>query len=122
MKKIKIALKGTPHDYPSSLVPILIRHLGYEIFWVLEPQADLVIEGPFAEKKSNYIHLVPKPLRKWVIDTDKSNRRILVKQQKLRIFQTSENIRPNLDSYHFALSFDLGITSPNHFSFLTGWN
>jgi len=128
MKNIKIALKDTPHDYPSSLVPILIEFLGYQITWVKEPQADLVIHGPFGKKEEKPFRYLPKPLRpgaqyvKEQINAFNSS-----SSSKLRLFQTSENIRPDMSAVDFSLSFDLGIQDPNHCRFpywmeMTDWS
>jgi hypothetical protein len=50
MRIIRIALEGTPNDYPLSLLPLVIKHLGYHIEWCKSTQADLKILGPFQKK------------------------------------------------------------------------
>ena len=138
MKNIKIALKDTPHDYPSSLVPILIEFLGYQIAWVKEPQADLVIHGPFGKKEEKPFRFLPKPLRpgaqylqeQWTSfqPSVKANTNANAKSgTRLRLFQTSENIRPDISALDFSLSFDLGIQAENHCRFpywmeMTDWS
>ena len=138
MKNIKITLKDTPHDYPSSLVPILMESLGYKISWVKESQADLVIQGPFVKKDHKPFRWLPKPLRpgaqflKEQLSTfnpsstsgNSPNNR---PNNKLCLFQTSENIRPDMTETDFALSFDLGIKDPKHCRFpywmeMTDWS
>ncbi len=120
MKNINIALKDTPHDYPSSLVPILMDFLGYQISWVKEAQADLVIQGPFIKKDSKPFRWLPKPLRssaqslKDQLTTANSSLNV---GNKIRLFQTSENIRPDITASDFALSFDLGFQDETHCRF-----
>jgi hypothetical protein len=120
MKNIKIALKDTPHDYPSSLVPILMDFLGYQISWVKEAQADLVIQGPFVKKDHKLFRWLPKPLRpsaQYVKEQVNAFTSSSSLNSKLRLFQTSENIRPDITVSDFALSYDLGIQDPKHCRF-----
>jgi len=130
MKNIKITLKDTPHDYPSSLVPILMEFLGYQISWVKEAQADLVIQGPFVKKDHQPFRWLPKPLRSSAQSLKEQWTAVnpqLKTSKKLRLFQTSENIRPDMIASDFALSFDLGISAQNHCRFpywmeMTDWS
>ena len=120
MKNIKIALKDTPHDYPSSLVPILMDFLGYQISWVKEAQADLIIQGPFVKKDHKPFRWLPKPLRssaqslKEQMTATNSGTKV---SHQIRLFQTSENIRPDIVVSDFALSYDLGIQDQKHCRF-----
>ena len=107
MKSIKISLEGTPNDYSSSLLPLVIQHLGYRIEWCTSSHADLKILGPF-QKQSRFKSFVPKPLRP--LFAPKKRRSDL-----LTLFHTQENIRHNSISANFSLSFDLGVEDNNHF-------
>jgi len=113
MKKLKIATLGTPADYPLSLVPLIIRHLGYEIQWSSSLEADLLIYGPFYKKKKDYPYL-PKPLRPMAKSIQKKmNQRASL---PVTLFQTGENIRHDFISAQFSLSFDLTQDS-HHYRF-----
>lgn len=113
MKKLNIATLGLPSDYPSSLIPLIIRDLGYEIVWKPIQQADLVIYGPFYHMKKAYRWL-PKPLRTYAFSIEESlgSRRI----KPLVLFQTGENVRPGATPYDYAITFDL-MNEPNHLRF-----
>jgi hypothetical protein len=113
MKRLKIATLGTPADYRSSLIPIIIRELGYEILWAGLSQSDLVIYGPFYMRLKPYRYL-PKPLRPFALEIEKS---LLNRQfQPISLFQTGENIRHDMMMTDYSISFDL-TTEPNHYRF-----
>ena len=59
MKTIKISLEGTPQDYQQGLVPLIIRHLGYQIKWVKPAQCDLQIRGPFIRQEKKQYRWLP---------------------------------------------------------------
>ena len=53
MKKIlRISTQGLAPDYRHSLVPLVIKTFGYQINWVNNSSADLLIVGPFFKKPS----------------------------------------------------------------------
>jgi hypothetical protein len=107
MRIIRIALEGTPNDYPLSLLPLVIKHLGYHIEWCKSTQADLKILGPF-QKRTQFKNYIPKPLRPFFIAQKKNN-------NFLTLFHTQENIRHDLINADFSISFDLGVIDKNHF-------
>ena len=114
MKSIKIATNGVPHDYQSSLLPHVINSMGYQIDWVKPEAAELLIIGPFAGKNNKAHRWCPKPLRPLVgkaIESTKSKR----KNQALTLFHTQENERHDYLPADYAISFDLGVESTNHF-------
>lgn len=114
MKSIKIATNGVPHDYQSSLLPHVINNMGYHIDWVKPEAAELLIVGPFAEKNNKAHRWCPKPLRPLVckaVESTKSKR----KNQALTLFHTQENERHDYLPADYAISFDLGVQSANHF-------
>lgn len=114
MKSIKIATNGVPHDYRSSLIPHVINSMGYQIDWVKPEAAELLIIGPFADKNNKAHRWCPKPLRPLVgkaIESTKSKR----KSQALTLFHTQENERHDYLPADYAISFDLGVESTNHF-------
>ena len=116
MKPIKIATKGVPHDYQSTLIPIAITNIGYRIEWVEPSNANLLIMGPFAEKKSRPYRWCPKPFRPIVgkvIESAKGKR----ENQALTLFHTQENERHDYLPTDYSISFDLGVQSKHHFRF-----
>lgn len=116
MKLIKIATEGVPHDYQSSLLPIVIQSLGYQIDWVNADAADLLIIGPFYKKNQKPHRWCPKPLRPLLsksIQTLGTGR----KQEPLKLFHTQENERHDYVDADYSISFDLGVQSNHHFRF-----
>ena len=119
MKMIKIATEGTPHDYQSSLMPIVIESMGYKISWVEPAQADLLILGPFLKKDKKQFGWCPKPLRPLMTSINQSigaskNTRV---HQPIKIFHTQENERHDFVDADYSISFDLGVQSNKHFRF-----
>ena len=113
MKKLKIATLGTPADYHSSLIPIIIRDLGYDIEWTGFNQAHLAIYGPFYKRVKSYRY-IPKPLRSLATELEKSfNDR---KFKPIALFQTGENMRHDVMKSDYSMSFDL-TNEPNHYRF-----
>ena len=115
LKPIKIAAQGVAGDFQTSLFPAIIRSLGYEPIWSKESHSALMVVGPFlAEKKS--FNWIPKPLRPLISDTNNSSSN---NQQKRngppKLLITGENIRHDFMNCDYAISFDLGVSSPNHF-------
>jgi hypothetical protein len=113
MKKLRIATQGVPDDYPSSLIPIIIRHLGYDIKWSKLDQADLVIYGPFFRNLKKY-RLIPKPFRPLLGEIEKQFQKR--DHVPITLFQTGENSRHNMVETDFSLSFDL-TNELNHYRF-----
>ena len=116
MKSIKIATKGVPHDYQSSLLPIIIQSMGCRIDWVNHDQADLLILGPFFKENQKPYRWLPKPLRPLA---SKSMNAISTKrrQDPLKLFHTQENERHDFVNADYSISFDLGVQSNNHMRF-----
>ena len=117
MKNIRIATLGTPHDYQSSLLPIVISSLGYKIDWVTPTKADLVILGPFQDPSKKKYRWCPKPLRHLASSMDQSLNELLKtrKYQPLTLFHTQENVRHDHIKADYSISFDLGVESDKHF-------
>lgn len=116
MNSIKIATSGVPHDYQSSLLPIVIEDMGYKIEWVNSTEADLLILGPFYKKKQKPHRWCPKPLRPLLsksLDTLGRN----AQQGPLTLFHTQENERHDFVDADYSISFDLGVQSDHHFRF-----
>jgi len=116
MKSIKIATKGVPHDYQSSLMPTVIQSMGYQIDWVNYDQADLLILGPFFKANQKPYRWLPRPLRPLA---SKSMNAISTKrrQDPLKLFHTQENERHDFVNADYSISFDLGVQSNNHMRF-----
>ena len=111
MKKIRIHLSGTPHDYSESLVPLLIQRLGHTIEWVDSNRCDLLIYGAFHQTRKPK-SWVPKPLRPWL--SKNLTEQIPIKRGPLTLFHTCESLRHDHIKADFAISFDFGVTRANH--------
>ena len=112
MKKIKIALLGTQHDYAQGLLPFIVKQLGYAIEWSKPHTCDLLIYGAFYKKPSKPFRYLPKPLRpaaNILANSFGSN-----KAPPLSLFHTCENVRHDFINTDFSISFDLGVQSQNH--------
>ncbi len=119
MKKISIATLGTPHDYRSSLLPIVIEHLGRKIEWVTPEKSDLLILGPFQGSSKKPYGWCPKPLRPLASTIDRSLQDLskVRKYAPLKLFHTQENVRYDQVAADYSISFDLGVQSDKHFRF-----
>ena len=119
MKTIRIATLGTPHDYQTSLIPIVIDSLGYEIDWVTPTKADLIILGPFLDTQKKKYGWCPKPLRPLASSVDNSLQKLLNtrKIQPLTLFHTQENVRYDKIKADYSISFDLGVQLDKHLRF-----
>lgn len=117
MKNIRIATLGTPHDYRSSLLPIVIEYLGRKIEWVAPEKSDLLIIGPFQGTSNKPYGWCPKPLRPLASSVDSSLKDIFKgrKLEPLKLFHTQENVRHDYVKADYSISFDLGVQSDKHF-------
>jgi len=115
-KSIKIATNGVPHDYQSSLLPIVIENMGYKIDWVVPEKSDLLILGPFCKEKSKPYRWCPKPLRPLLSQALESSNKAK-KSQAVKIFHTQENERHDFVAADYSISFDLGVQTNKHFRF-----
>jgi hypothetical protein len=116
MNFIKIATEGVPHDYRSSLLPIVIQSMGYRIDWVNSDEADLLILGPFYKKNQKPYRWCPKPLRPILSNSIETLSRKR-KQAPVTLFHTQENARHDYVDADYSISFDLGVQSERHFRF-----
>ena len=114
MKLIKIGTSGVPHDYQSSLIPIVIKNMGYQIDWVTPDKADLIILGPFIKDKKKPYKWCPKPLRPLLSQSLGASNNAQ-ESQAVRIFHTQENERHDFVAADYSISFDLGVQSNSHF-------
>jgi len=112
-RRLRIATCGVASDYRQSLVPIIIQTLGYRIEWVLPRHADLIIFGPFFDRRMRS-RWTPRPLRPVV---DAVMQRLQSGHRPLTLFQTGENLRHDHMPCDYSLSFDLAITDPRHHRF-----
>ena len=117
MKNIRISTQGTPHDYQASLLPLVIKHLGYQIEWVKSGQAQLQLLGPFLDAKKKPYSWCPKPLRPIVSAIDDSISSGNTQSSAVTLFHTQENVRHDFIKADFSISFDLGVDSKNHLRF-----
>ena len=116
LKPIKIATLGVAKDFRESLIPTIIRSLGYSLVWSTSANCELLVYGPFFEER-NTKNWMPKPLRPLFSDSNRSieEKKVSPKNQPLRLFITGENIRHDFQSCDYSISFDLGISNPHHF-------
>lgn len=109
-KTIRIATSGVADDYHQSLVPLIIRSLGYPIEWTLAARADLIIFGSFFNPQKK-LRWLPKPLRPTL---EAWTEKLQHGHRPLTLFQTGENLRHNHIPCDYSLSFDLAVNNPKH--------
>ncbi len=110
LNHIRISTVGVASDYHQSLVPCIIKSLGYSISWTSTNQSDLIIFGPFLKKiKKN--RWIPKPIRKFFPNPEFEIKKF---SDQISLFHTNENVRYNTFPADFSLSFDLAVDTPNH--------
>lgn len=113
MRSVRISTAGCPSDYSQGLLPIIAQSLGYQLDWVKPNQADVLILGPFIKPDSKKLKWCPKPLRPAVnsilnLTPSRAN-------SPLRIFHSAENLRHDTVPAEYSISFDLNISSEQHF-------
>lgn len=113
MRSVRISTAGCPSDYSQGLLPIIAQSLGYQLDWVNPNQADLLILGPFIKPDSKKLKWCPKPLRPAVnsilnLNPSRAN-------SPLRVFHSAENLRHDTVPAEYSISFDLNISSEQHF-------
>lgn len=116
LKPIKIATLGVAKDFQDSLVPLIIKSLGYAPLWTAPSHCQLLIYGPFFEEKRKK-SWIPKPLRPLLsaeARNDQGQKKFRT-NQPLSLFITGENMRHDFQNCDYSISFDLGISNPNHF-------
>jgi Glycosyltransferase family 10 (fucosyltransferase) C-term/Alpha-(1,3)-fucosyltransferase FucT N-terminal domain len=113
MRNIRISTFGCPSDYSQSLLPIITQSLGYHLDWVSPKNADLLILGPFVKPDSKGLRWCPKPLRP--LFHHSLDLFPLRKVPPLRVFHSAENLRNDFISADYSISFDLNVSSKNHF-------
>ncbi len=113
MRSVRISTIGCPSDYSQSLLPIIAQSLGYRLDWVTPNQADLLILGPFIKPDSKRLKWCPKPLRPLVDSA--LNLAPAKKNTALRVFHSAENLRHDVIPADYSISFDLNISSKQHF-------
>ncbi|MBU3546657.1 hypothetical protein ICN23_05600 [Polynucleobacter sp. MWH-Jannik1A5] len=113
MRSVRISTAGCPSDYSQGLLPIIAQSLGYQLDWVTPNQADLLILGPFIKPDSKRLKWCPKSLRpavNSVLNLAPAN-----KISPLRVFHSAENLRHDTVPADYSISFDLNISSEQHF-------
>ena len=113
MRSVRISTAGCPSDYSQGLLPIIAQSLGYQLDWVKPNQADVLILGPFIKPDSKKLKWCPKPLRPAVnsilnLTPSRAN-------SPLRVFHSAENLRHDTVPAEYSISFDLNISSEQHF-------
>jgi hypothetical protein len=116
-KTIRIAALGVPHDYRTSLVPLIIEHLGYRLQWTSAFKADLVIYGSFYIVNAPRLRYLPRAWRSKagqlfdLIDQQLTKSKI----PPVTLFHTAENLRHGHVKADFAISHDLNVQSGRHY-------
>jgi hypothetical protein len=110
MKTIRISTLGVADDYGNSLVPLIIKSLGFKIEWVSTLKADLIIFGPFYKTtiSPRWAPKLLRPILKQLTD------RMVSTNRPVTLFHTSENLRHDYLLCDYALSFDLGVENSRH--------
>lgn len=115
LKPIKIATLGVASDFQTSLLPAIIKSLGYEPIQSKTNHSDLVIVGPFLSEKKSF-NWIPKPLRPILTNTKNDGGNAQSSRHgPPRLFITGENVRHDSYKHDYAISFDLAVASSNHF-------
>ena len=115
-KTIRISCLGTPSDYGTSLVPLMIQSLGYKIQWVRPVWADLVIYGSFYDVHAPRLRWLPRAWREkagqWIdiVEKELSKRKL----PPVTLFHTAENLRHDHIHADFSISHDLNVQSDRH--------
>jgi hypothetical protein len=113
MRSVRISTAGCPSDYSHGLLPIIAQSLGYQLDWVKPSQADLLILGPFMRPGAKKLKWCPKPLRSSLQSA--LNWMPLRASAPLKLFHSAENLRHDTIPADYSISFDLNISSANHF-------
>ena len=115
-KTIRIACFGTPSDYRTSLVPLMIQGLGYKIDWTSPLRADLVIYGSFYDSNAPRLRWLPRSWRQRAGMYVDAIEQQLIKRRipPVTLFHTGENLRHNHIKSDFAISHDLNVPSEKH--------
>ena len=115
-KSVNISYLGMPSDYCYSLVPLIIKKLGYKIQITNPLRADLVIYGPFYNKNYARLRWLPRSWRlmaSLVIDLV-AKELSMRHQPPITLFHTAENVRHNHVHTDFSISYDLDVESKRH--------
>ena len=117
MKTIRISLAGTPHDYQQSLLPIMVRTLGYQIEWVKPAHCDMLIRGSFIQRNDKKFRWLPRPARPFALSIKLALQNCSGSRSNapLSLFHTTENIRHDAVQADYSISFDLSVHSDRHF-------
>jgi hypothetical protein len=115
MKSVCVATIGSPIDYRQSLFSSIAQSAGYSIDWTNPHRADLVIYGSFANPNPKKMDWCPMSLSPWV---DPLQKRLIDTggrdSQPLRLLHDAENIRHDIHTGNYAISFDLSISVESH--------
>ena len=116
-KTIRIACLGTPSDYRSGLVPLIIQKLGFQIDWVRPSRADLLIYGSFYDANAPRLRWLPRSWRKRAGDLFDAIEQQLNQRDScpVTLFHTAENLRHDHIKADYAISHDVGVVSDKHF-------
>jgi hypothetical protein len=116
LKSINIATLGVARDFKESLVPAIVRSLGYTPNWTTLSNCELLIYGPFFEEKK-VRNWIPKPLRPLFGDEvgNKVGSKVSRANHAPSLFITGENVRHDSQPCDFSITFDLGISHSHHF-------
>jgi hypothetical protein len=116
----KIAAYGVAEDYKESLIPCVIRSLGYSIDWTHANTADLILFGPFysISRKQKWI---PKPLRKYFDQLENFSNRVTLlhtpENQRQDVVASTYKITSNIvfdDDYHYRVPYWMEVLNWEH--------
>ncbi len=116
MTAIRVSTLGVSEDYQTGLIPATFKALGYQIKWTKPNDCDLLVIGPFQNLNRKKLGWCPKPLRTTVSNLNDSLSSIFTSRKTfpISLFQTGENIRFDFINADYSITFDLGISNPQH--------
>lgn len=117
MRTIKIGCLGVPSDYRNSLMPQIIRRLGFRIVWTSPVNSELLIYGSFYNSNLKRFRWLPKKWRQTASNYFKSTEELLSRRcvPPVTLFHTGENLRNDFIQANYSISHDLNVPSDTHY-------
>lgn len=117
MRVIRVSLVGVSHDYVQSLLPLVLREMGFRIQYTKPASSDLLIYGPFGCSAKKPFRWLPRPARSVASSIALLLEDVLKSRatKPLSLFHTAENTRHDAVPADFSISSDLSVHSNKHF-------
>jgi hypothetical protein len=115
-RTLRLSALGVASDFKDSLLPCVLRSIGFDLDWVNPAQSDMLIVGAFYQPSKRY-RWIPKILRPTPSSKDDFLHPYLKRRSNkpITVFLTGENIRHDVFPTDYAISFDLTSNNPTHF-------